>query len=73
MRGAGVADHKSQVGCGDQMGQGSGGGGAALVAEKELCMSGKQISFDEPEGEPFKAILSKQRRQAAERIIFCRN
>ena len=38
------------------------------------CLANRLVLiFDEPEGEPFKAILSKQRRQAAERIIFCRN
>ena len=43
---------------------------AALATEKELCMSGDQVSVVEPEGEPFKALVSGQRMQAVEGMNF---
>ena len=43
---------------------------AALATEKELCMSGDQVRGVEPEGEPFKALVSGQRMRVAEGMNF---
>ena len=43
---------------------------AALAAEKALCMSGDHVRGVEPEGESFKALVSRQRIWVAEGMNF---